>query len=50
MTSEELKRHGLSADMEPSHPKMGILVKESSERAAVVLQEKRRSASVQRLR
>jgi uroporphyrinogen-III synthase len=25
LTSEELARHGLSADMEPSHPKMGIL-------------------------
>jgi len=45
MTSEELVRHGLSADMEPSHPKMGILVKEASERAAVVLQEKRRTSS-----
>ncbi len=41
LTSEELVRHGLSADMEPSHPKMGILVKEASEQAAAVLREKK---------
>jgi uroporphyrinogen-III synthase len=44
LTSEELSRHGLSADMEPSHPKMGILVKEASERAAAILLEKRAGA------
>jgi uroporphyrinogen-III synthase len=27
-TSEELTRHGLAADLEPSHPKMGLLVRE----------------------
>jgi uroporphyrinogen-III synthase len=42
VTSEELARRGLSADMEPSHPKMGILVKEASEQAATVLQQKRK--------
>ncbi len=42
LTSEELVRHGLSADMEPSHPKMGILVKEASEQASAILQEKRK--------
>lgn len=41
MTSEELVRHGLSASMEPSHPKMGILVKEASEQAAGVLRGKK---------
>ena len=30
--SEALKRHDLRVDFEPSHPKMGILVKELSER------------------
>ena len=30
-TSEELQRHGIRADLEPSHPKMGFLVKEASE-------------------
>jgi uroporphyrinogen-III synthase len=29
--SERLRHHGLPIDFEPSHPKMGILVKEISE-------------------
>jgi uroporphyrinogen-III synthase len=33
-TSEELRAQGLRIDMEPSHPKMGILVREAAERAA----------------
>ena len=41
LTSEELRRHGLSVDMEPSHPKMGFLVKEAAERASLGLHEKR---------
>jgi uroporphyrinogen-III synthase len=40
-TSEELQRHGLSADLEPSHPKMGFLVREAAERAGELLREKR---------
>jgi uroporphyrinogen-III synthase len=40
-TSEELTRHGLAADLEPSHPKMGLLVREAAERAADVLRAKR---------
>ena len=40
-TSEELHRHGLAADLEPSHPKMGFLVREAAERAADVLRTKR---------
>jgi uroporphyrinogen-III synthase len=32
-TSEELRAQGLRIDMEPSHPKMGILVREAAERA-----------------
>jgi uroporphyrinogen-III synthase len=33
-TSETLANHGVHVDMEPSHPKMGILVKEAAERCA----------------
>jgi uroporphyrinogen-III synthase len=40
-TSEELGRHGLAADFEPSHPKIGILVREAAERSTAVLHEKR---------
>jgi len=40
-TSEALEEIGLKADMEPSHPKMGILVKEAGEQAAAVLEAKR---------
>jgi uroporphyrinogen-III synthase len=41
ITSEELGQHGISADMEPSHPKMGFLVKETAERSQALLEEKR---------
>jgi len=40
-TSEELQRHGIRADLEPSHPKMGFLVKETSEQAGELLRQKR---------
>jgi len=40
-TSEELQRHGLAADLEPSHPKMGFLVREAAERAGQLLRVKR---------
>ena len=40
-TSEELHSHGLEADLEPSHPKMGFLVKEVAERSAEILRRKR---------
>nr|MBI3612155.1 uroporphyrinogen-III synthase [Nitrospirota bacterium] len=39
--SERLRAHGWPVDMEPSHPKMGILVKETSERAHALLERKR---------
>jgi len=39
-TSEELQRHGLAADREPSHPKMGLLVREAAERARELLRAK----------
>lgn len=40
-TSEELQRHGLAADLEPSHSKMGLLVREAAERAGELLRAKR---------
>jgi uroporphyrinogen-III synthase len=40
-TSEELQRRGLRADLQASHPKMGMLVKESSDRCAELLRAKR---------
>jgi len=39
--SERLRSHGLPVDLEPSHPKMGILVKEASEQAHRLLQQRR---------
>lgn len=39
--SERLRHHDWPVDFEPSHPKMGILVKEVSEQAASVLNRKR---------
>lgn len=40
-TSEELTRQGIPADLEPSHPKMGYLVKETAEKSAEILAGKR---------
>ncbi|HEX4542952.1 MAG TPA: uroporphyrinogen-III synthase [Candidatus Acidoferrum sp.] len=40
-TSEELQRQGIRPDLEPSHPKMGFLVKETAERSADLLRKKR---------
>jgi len=41
--SERLRRHDLPVDLEPSHPKMGILVKETADKAEVLLRAKRLS-------
>jgi uroporphyrinogen-III synthase len=46
MTSDELRQQGLSIDFEPSHPKMGFLVKELAERWEALLQNKRRLESL----
>jgi uroporphyrinogen-III synthase len=40
MTTEELRRQGLPVDYEPSHPKMGFLVKELAERCDALLRAK----------
>jgi len=39
-TSEELREQGIAADMEPSHPKMGFLVREAAERALALRDRK----------
>src|SRR5215472_16105018 len=44
-TSEELQRHGIRPDLEPSHPKMGVLVKEAAEQAARLLAKKRQETA-----
>ena len=40
-TTEMLAEYGLSPDLEPSHPKLGILVKEAAEQAEAILWNKR---------
>jgi len=39
-TSETLRAEGIAIDMEPSHPKMGFLVREAAERARALLDAK----------
>lgn len=41
-TSEMLQSYGVQPDMEPSHPKMGFLIKEAAGQAAVLRAGKRR--------
>jgi uroporphyrinogen-III synthase len=41
VTSEELRAQGIAPDMEPTHPKMGFLVKEVAEQSAELLRRKR---------
>ena len=43
LASERLRHHGFPVDLEPSHPKMGILVKEASQAAHTILETKRRA-------
>lgn len=40
-TTEALGEYGLAPDLEPSHPKLGILVKEAAEKAGSILWTKR---------
>jgi uroporphyrinogen-III synthase len=44
VTSEELREHGIKVDLEPEHPRMGFLVRETGERAAEVLRKKKHVA------
>jgi uroporphyrinogen-III synthase len=39
--SERLRQHEWPIDMEPSHPKMGVLVKETCEQVITLLRQKR---------
>jgi len=45
--SERLRSYNLPVDLEPSHPKMGILVKEAGEQAHVILAKKRSASPLQ---
>ena len=47
VTSEELRVHGIPADFEPTHPKMGFLVNEMAQRSGESLRQKRANASAQ---
>ena len=40
VTSDEVRRHGLQVDLEPTQPKMGFLVKEAAEKSGALLQAK----------
>lgn len=44
IASETLRENGVEVDLEPSHPKMGFLVKEAAERSAELIQLKARAA------
>ncbi len=41
VTSEELREQGIAPDIEPTHPKMGFLVKETAERSEELCRRKR---------
>jgi uroporphyrinogen-III synthase len=41
LTSQTLREHGIAVDLEPTHPKMGFLVKEAAEQSAGLLNRKR---------
>jgi uroporphyrinogen-III synthase len=45
-TSERLRSLGLQADLEASHPRMGFLVKEASERSKEILQGKHKDPTL----
>jgi uroporphyrinogen-III synthase len=45
VTSEELRAHGIAADFEPSHPRMGFLVNEVAQGSAELLARKRQPAT-----
>jgi uroporphyrinogen-III synthase len=43
-TTEELTQHGVTPDLEPSHPKMGFLVNEAAQRASELVSAKKGGA------
>lgn len=46
-TTEAIEEFGLAADITPTHPKMGFLIKETAEQASAIL-ERRRAAHAER--
>ena len=40
-TSEEMREQGIEPDFEPTHPRMGFLVREAAERTGEILRRKR---------
>src|SRR6266853_1049458 len=44
-TSERLREYGLTADIEPTHPKIGYLVSETAQRSGEILRRKRNLAT-----
>ncbi len=46
--SETLLDHGVHIDMEPSHPKMGVLVQEAAVQSAGILAAKRGTKAAER--
>lgn len=49
-TSEELRRHGLTPDFEPAHPKIDSLLLEAAEQLPQLLEKKRTSAATSLVR
>jgi uroporphyrinogen-III synthase len=45
VTSEALRKNGITVDFEPSHPKMGFLVKEAAENSGALLRKKAEAKS-----
>jgi len=45
IASETLRENGVRVDLEPSHPRMGILVKESAEKSAEMVRKKKAEAT-----
>jgi uroporphyrinogen-III synthase len=41
VTSGTLREYGIAVDLEPSHPKMGLLVKEAADQSAALLRRKK---------
>jgi uroporphyrinogen-III synthase len=44
IASQTLREHGIQIDLEPSHPKMGFLVKEAAEKSAALVHAKSQTA------
>jgi uroporphyrinogen-III synthase len=47
IASETLRKNGIKVDFEPSHPKMGFLVKETAENSAALLKKKSQAVALQ---